>query len=156
MYINAGLHCSYFSSLFDHLKCIYGCFMKKILKIIIFFNIRTQFDIMVFPYNPRNKGPYFFVEHQIDLKFSENNVMMLKYYKTIPCFSHDEQTARSYGYFFKTLFKKVIFFGLLRVPMMTLPRQPVFLVFTSTFLSFFYQQFRITLSSRTPTFKYNG
>ena len=81
---------------------------------------------------------------------------MLKYYKTIPCFSGDEQAVRNYVYFFKTLFKKVIFFGLLRVPMMTLPRQPVFSVSMVTFLSFFYQQFRISESSRTPTFLYNG
>ena len=70
--------------------------------------------------------------------------MMLKYNKTIPCFSDDEQTARSYVYFFKTSFKKVIVFGLLRVPMMTLPRQPVFLVSMPTYLSFFYQEFRIS------------
>ena len=70
--------------------------------------------------------------------------MLLKYYKMIPYFSDDEQTVRSYIYFFKTSFKKVIFFGLLRVPMMTLPRQPVFLVSMSIFLSFFYQQFRIS------------
>ena len=63
--------------------------------------------------------------------------MMLKYYKTLPCFSDDEQTARSYVYFFKTSFKKVIVFGLLRVPMITLPRQPVFLVSMPNFLFFF-------------------
>ena len=54
--------------------------------------------------------------------------MLFKYYKTSPCFSADELTARNYVYFFKTSFKKVIFFGLLRVPMMTLPRQPVFFI----------------------------
>ena len=70
--------------------------------------------------------------------------MMLKYCKTIPCFSGDEQTVRNYVYFFKTSFIKVILFGLLRVPMMTLPRQPVFLVSMPTILSFFGQQFRIS------------
>ena len=84
------------------------------------------------------KDHIFFVEHQIDFKFSGSNVMLLIYYKTIPCFSGDEQTVRNYVYFFKTSFKKVIFFGLLRVPMMTLPRQPVFSVSMVTFLSFFY------------------
>ena len=82
--------------------------------------------------------------------------MLLKYYKTIPCFSGDEQTVRNYVYFFETLFKKVIFFGLLRVPMMTLPRQPAFSVSMVTFLSFSYQQLRISGSSRTRTFQYNG
>ena len=82
--------------------------------------------------------------------------MLLKYYKTIPCFSGDEQTVRNYVYFFKTLFKKVIFFGLLRVPMMTLPRQPVFSVSMVTFLSLSYQQLRISGNSRTRTFQYNG
>ena len=62
--------------------------------------------------------------------------MLLKYYKTIPCFSGDEQTVRNYVYFCRTTFKKVIFFGLLRVPMMTLPRQPVCLVSVVSFLSF--------------------
>ena len=82
--------------------------------------------------------------------------MLLKYYKTIPCFSSDEQTVRNSVYFFKTSFKKVIFFGLLRVPMMTLPRQLVFSVSMVTFLSFSYQQFKISGSSRTTTFRYNG
>ena len=84
------------------------------------------------------KDHKFFVEHPTDFKFSGSNVMLLKYYKTIPCFPGDEQTVRNYVYFFKTLFKKVIFFGLLRVPMMTLPRQPVFSVyghFSFSFLS---------------------
>ena len=98
----------------------------------------------------------FFVEHPIDFKFSRSNVMLLKYYKTIPCFSGDEQTIRNYVYFFKTSFKKVIFFGLLRVPMMTLPRQPVFSVSMVTFLSLFYQQLRINGNSRIKTFQYNG
>ena len=82
--------------------------------------------------------------------------MLLKYYMTIPCFSGDEQTVRNYVYFLNTSFKKVTFFGLLRVPMMTLPWQPVFSVSIVTFLSFFYQQFRISGSLRTPTFQYNG
>ena len=82
--------------------------------------------------------------------------MLLKYYKTIPCFSGDEQTVRNYVYFFKTLFKKVIFFGLLRVQMMTLPRQPVFSVSVVTFLFLSYQQLRISGSLRTQTFQYNG
>ena len=82
--------------------------------------------------------------------------MLLKYYKTIPCVSGDEQTVRNYVYFFKTSFKKVIFFGLLRVPMMTLPRQPVFSVSMVTFLSLSYQQLRISGSSGTQTFQYNG
>ena len=81
------------------------------------------------------------MKHQIGFKFSGNIVMILKYYKTIPCFSDDEQTVRSYVYSLKLRLKKVIFFGLLRIPMMTLLRQPVFLVSTPTFLSFFYQQF---------------
>ena len=125
-------------------------------KIIVFFNATTQFDVMVFPYNPRNKGHNFFVELQIDFKFSGNNAMLLKYYEAILCFSDDEQTVRSDVYFFKTSFEKVIFFGLLRVLMMALPRQPVFLVSMPTFLSFFYQQFRISGSLRTQTFQYNG
>ena len=41
----------------------------------------------------------------------------------------------NYVYFFKTSFKKVTFFGLFRVPMMTLPRQPVSLVSMITLLS---------------------
>ena len=81
--------------------------------------------------------------------------MLLKYYKMIPCFYDDEQTVRSYVYFFKTSFENVIFFRLLWVPMMTLPWQPVFLVSILTFLSFFYQQLRISASLRTPTFQYN-
>ena len=36
--------------------------------------------------------------------------MMLKYYKTIPCFSGDGQTVRNNVYFCKASFKKVIFF----------------------------------------------
>ena len=64
--------------------------------------------------------------------------MLLKYYEAIPCFPDDEQTVRSDVYFFKISFEKVIVFGLLRVPMMTLPRQPVFLVSMLAFLSFFY------------------
>ena len=67
------------------------------------------------------KDHNFFVEHQIDLKFSGTHVMLLKYYMTIPCFSGDEQTVRNYVYFFKISFKKVVLFGLLWVPMMTLP-----------------------------------
>ena len=81
--------------------------------------------------------------------------MLLKYNKTIPCFSGNEQTVRNYVYFFKTSFKKVIFKKVLRVPMMTLPRQPVFLVSMVTFLSFFHKQFKISGSSRIPTFQYN-
>ena len=87
------------------------------------------------------KDHNFFVEHHIDFKFSGNNVMLLKYHEAISCFSDGEQTVRSDVCFFKTSFEKVIFFGLLQVPMMTLPRQPVFLVSMLTFLSFFYQQF---------------
>ena len=64
--------------------------------------------------------------------------MLLKYYKTIPRFSGDAQTVRNYVCLCKTSFKKVIFFGLLRVLMMSLPRQPVFSVSMVTFLSFFY------------------
>ena len=94
--------------------------MQKIQKCIIFCNATTQFDVMVLPYNPRNKDLNFFAEHQIDFRFSGNNVMVLKYYKTIPCLSDDEQTVRNYVYFSKTSFKQVIIFGLLRVPMMTL------------------------------------
>ena len=82
--------------------------------------------------------------------------MLLKYYMTIPRFSGDEQTARNYVHLSKTLFKKVIFFRLLRVPMMTLPRQPVFSVSMVTFLSLSYQQLRISGSSRTRTFQDNG
>ena len=82
--------------------------------------------------------------------------MLLKYYKTSPCFSGDEQTVRIYVYFFKTSFKKVIFFGLLRVPMMTLPRQPVFSVSMATFLSLSFQQLRISGSPCTRTFQDNG
>ena len=96
------------------------------------------------------------MEHPIDLKFSGSNVTLLKYFRTIPCFCGDEQTVKKYVYLFETSFKKVIYFGLLRVPMMTLPRQPVFSVSIITFLSFFYQRFRISESSRTPIFKYNG
>ena len=48
------------------------------------------------------KDHNFFVEHPIDLKFSGSNVMLLKYYKTIPCFSGDEQTVRNYVYYLKT------------------------------------------------------
>ena len=85
--------------------------MKKIQKFIIVCSATTQFDAMVFPYSPRNKGQYnFFVEHQIYFKFSGNNVMLLKYYVTIPWVSGDEQIARNFVYFFKTSFKKVIFF----------------------------------------------
>ena len=51
------------------------------------------------------KDHKFFVEHQIDFKASGNNVMLIKYYKTIPCFSDNEQTVRRYVYFFKTSFK---------------------------------------------------
>ena len=87
------------------------------------------------------KDHNFFAEHQIDFNFSGNNVMLLKYYEAIPYFSDDEQTVRSDVYFFKISFEKKIVFGLLRVPMMMLPRQPVFLVSVLTFLSFFYQQF---------------
>ena len=76
------------------------------------------------------------MEHQIDFKFSGNNVILLKYNMTIPCFSGDEQTVRNYVYFFKTSYKKVIFFGLLRVPMMTLPGQHVLLVSMVTFIFF--------------------
>ena len=82
--------------------------------------------------------------------------MLLKYYVTIPWASGDEQIVRNFVYFFKTSFKKVIFFGLLRVLLMTLPGQPVFLVSMVLFLSFFKQHFRISGSSRTPTFQYNG
>ena len=82
--------------------------------------------------------------------------MLMKYYKTIPCFSDDGQTVRNYVYFLKTSFKKVIFFELLLILMLTLPRQPVFLVSVVTFLSFFYQQFRISGSSRTTTFQCKG
>ena len=82
--------------------------------------------------------------------------MLLKYYKTIPCFSGHEQTVRNNVYFFKTLFKKVIFFGLLRVQMMTLPRQPVFSVSMVTFLSLFYQQLKVSESSCTRFFQYKG
>ena len=46
------------------------------------------------------------MEHPTDCKFSGSNVTLLKYYKTIPCFSGDEQTVRNYVYFFKTSFKK--------------------------------------------------
>ena len=67
------------------------------------------------------KDHKFFVEHPIDFKFSGSNFMLLIYYKTIPCLSGDEQSVRNYVYALKTSFKKVIFFGLLRVPMMTLP-----------------------------------
>ena len=119
--------------------------MKKIQKFIIFFNITVHSLTSWFSHTTLEiKNHNFFVEHQIDFKFSGNNVMMLKYYKTIPCFSDDEQTVRSYVYFFKTSFKKVLFFRLLRVPMMTLSQQPVFLFSMPTFLSFFYQQFRIS------------
>ena len=45
--------------------------------------------------------------------------MLLKYYKTIPRFSGDAQTVRNYVCLCKTSFKKVIFFGLLRVLMMS-------------------------------------
>ena len=65
--------------------------------------------------------------------------MLLKYYMTIPHFSGDEQTVRNYVYLSKTSFKKVLFFRLLRVPMMTLPRRPVFSVSMVTFLSISYQ-----------------
>ena len=68
--------------------------------------------------------------------------MLLKYYLTIPWVSGDEQIVRNYVYFFKTSFEKGIFFGLLRVPLMTLPGQPVFLVSMVFFLSFFKQNFR--------------
>ena len=56
------------------------------------------------------KDHNFFVEYPIDLKFSGSNVMLLKYYKTIPCFSGDEQTVRNYVYFFKTSFKESVIF----------------------------------------------
>ena len=102
------------------------------------------------------KDHNFFVEHPIDFNFSGSNVMLLKYYKRIRGFSGNEQTVRNYVCFFKTSFKKVIFFGLLRVPMMTLPRQPVFSVSMVTFLSLSYQQLRISGNSRTQTFQYNG
>ena len=118
--------------------------MKKEQKLTIFFNIATEFDVMVSHTTLEIMDHNLFVEHQIEFKFSENNVMMLKYYKTIPCFSDNEQTVRSYFYFLKLRFKTGIFFGLLRVPMMTLPRQHVFLVSMPTFLCFFYQQFTIS------------
>ena len=127
-------------------------FLKKIQKFIIFCNATTQFDVMVSPYKDHN----FFVEHPIDFTFSGSNVMLLKYYKTIPPFSGDAQTVRNYVCLCKTSFKKVIFFGLLRVLMMSLPRQPVFSVSMVTFLSFFYQQLRLHRSSHTPIFQYNG
>ena len=81
--------------------------------------------------------------------------MLFKYYKTIPCFSGNEQTVRNCVYFFKTSFKKVKFIGLLRVRMMMLPRQPVFSVSMVTFLSLSYQQLRISGSLRTRAFQYN-
>ena len=67
--------------------------------------------------------------------------MLLKYDDGMPCFSGDEETVKNYVYFFKTLFKKVLFFffGLLQLRMMMLPRQPVILVSLVNFLSFFYQ-----------------
>ena len=110
--------------------------MKQKLNILTLCNATTRFDVIDLPYNIRNKGPYLFVELQIDLKFSGNNVMLPKYDMAVPCFADVQQTARNYVYFFKTLFIKMIFFGLLRVPMMTLPRQPVFWAFLVTFLSF--------------------
>ena len=52
--------------------------------------------------------------------------MLLKYYyMKIPCFSGVEHTVKNYVYFFKTLFKKVVFFGLLRLPIMMLPRYKI-------------------------------
>ena len=125
--------------------------MKKIPKFMQRHNLTSWFPHTTLVIKDHN----FFVEHPIDFKFSRNNVMLLKYYKTIPCFSGDEQTIRNYVYFFKTLFKKVIFFGLLQVLMMTLPRQPVFSVSMFFFLSLFYQQLRISGSSRIRTFQYN-
>ena len=131
--------------------------MKKLQNFINIRNATTSFEGHGFSHTALEiKGHNFFVEHQIDLKFSENNDILLKYYMTIPCFSDDEQTVRNNVYFFETLFKKVVFFGLLQVPMMTLPRQPVFWVSLVTFLSFSLQQFKISGSSSTPTFQYHG
>ena len=57
LYINVELYYLLFSSLFYHLKLFSVCFMKKTPKFVIFCNAKTQFDVMVSPYNPRNKGP---------------------------------------------------------------------------------------------------
>ena len=46
----------------------------------------------------------FLVENPIDLKFSGSNVMLLKYYRTIPCFSDYKQAVINHIYFLKTSF----------------------------------------------------
>ena len=51
------------------------------------------------------KDHNFFVEHPIDFKFSGSNVMLLKYYMTIPHFSGDEQTEIMFMYL-RLRFKK--------------------------------------------------
>ena len=78
--------------------------MKKAYNFLILRNATTLFDVMVFHTTLVIMGHYFFVEHQTDLKFSGNNVMLQKYYMTVPCSSGDEQTVRNYVYFFKTSF----------------------------------------------------
>ena len=78
--------------------------MKKAYYFLILRNATTLFDVMVFHTTLVIKGHYFFVEHQIDLKISGNNVMLKKYSMTVPCSSGDEQTVRKYVYFFKTSF----------------------------------------------------
>ena len=61
---------------------------------------------------------------------------LLKYKLTVPCYLNVQQTHRKYVYVFKDMFKISVFFGLLRVPILTLPRQPVFLVSLVVFISF--------------------
>ena len=73
--------------------------------------------------------------------------MLLKYYTTIPFFFLAMSKQSEIMFISLRLrLKEVMFFGLLRVPMMTLPGQPVCLVSMLTFISFFYQQFRISKS----------
>ena len=70
--------------------------------------------------------------------------MLLKYYTMIPFFLAMSKQSEIMFISLRLRLKEVIFFGLLRVPMMTLPGQPVCLVSMLTFISFFYQQFRIS------------
>ena len=72
--------------------------------------------------------------------------MLLKYYTTIPFFLAMSKQSEIMFISLRLRLKEVIFFGMLRVPMMTLPGQPVCLVSMLTFISFFYQQFRISES----------
>ena len=69
--------------------------------------------------------------HQIVLKFSGNDIVALKYFYDV------DQTVRNYDYFFENKFSKLVFFGLLQVPIMALSQQSIFLNSMDIFLSNF-------------------